>query len=646
MAALAVTGALALTDDADTRLRMRPETPVTAIDLQHERSQNSPVLAVDPTDGRFVVAASRVDGPEFDCALHVSGDGGRSWLPVEPVPELPEGAERCYAPEVAFGADGRLYYLFVGLHGQGNAPMGAFLVTSDDRGQTFSAPEQLLGANRYMVRLALDTDQGSQGRLHLVWVEATSPPPVGGFGPPPNPVMAAHSDDGGATWSDPVQVSDPDRDRVVAPAVVVDDGAVHVAYYDLQDDVRDYQGLEGPAWGGTWSLVVSSSLDGGQRFTRHRVVDDGVVAGERVMLIFTTPPPALAVDRAGRLFAAWADARHGDRDVLLRRSPDAGETWESPVRVNDDPLASGRDQHLPRVGVSPEGRVDVVFADRRDDPDNTRQHVFYAYSTDAGASFSPNVQVTEEASDTRTGPRYPIPSARGLVEFGSRQALVSQPAGVLLAWPDTRLPFQGLLHQDIFTTRITVPPAGRTWPEGWLLVGVGGLLAVLWRLRRRRARRGLPHTPTVAVLVAAAVAAAGCAPTGAEDADTVPLPPSAATVRVSLDEYHFGGLPDAVPAGRVVFEVANVGERDHELVLVGIPDNFPSTIDEQFRPGADRQAFPTLVHLRTRRPGQRGVFAMDLGSGRYGLICFIEDADGRRHAHKGMTAEFRVGRNR
>lgn len=47
-------------------------------------------------------------------ALHVSGDGGRSWAPIDPVPELPVGAEKCYGPEVAFDRNGVLHYLFVG----------------------------------------------------------------------------------------------------------------------------------------------------------------------------------------------------------------------------------------------------------------------------------------------------------------------------------------------------------------------------------------------------------------------------------------------------------------------------------------------------------------------------------------------------
>lgn len=470
---------------------VEPDVPATATDLQRERAQNSPQLAVDPTDPRFVVLAHRVDGPQFGCGLQVSGDTGRTWLPAEPVPELPDGAERCYAPEVAFGPDGTLYVVFLGLHGNDNAPMGAFLTTSTDRGRTFTAPRRVLGGEPYMVRLAVDRAHEPDGRLHVAWVEPTAPPVLGGFSPAPNRILAAHSDDGGETFSAPIRANEPGRARVVAPALAVGpDERVHVAYYDLRGDVRSFQGLEGPVWDGPWSLVVATSHDGGRRFGAHAVVDDAVRRHERVMLIFTTPSASLAADDDGRLFAAWTDARHGDADVLLRRSTDAGRAWEAPVRLNDDRQGNGRVQHLPALSVAADGRVDAIFYDRRADPEHVRSHVSYTYSRDGGRTFAANTTLTSEPFDTRTGARYPIPSARGQVELGSRLALAAARDGALAAWTDTRLPHTGLLHQDVFTTRVrhaaTASPAGPGLP----IAALAGLLAVgaatAWHLRRGR----------------------------------------------------------------------------------------------------------------------------------------------------------------
>jgi hypothetical protein len=409
------------------------------------------------------------------------------------VPDLPSGADKCYAPEIAFDREGVLYYLFIALQGQGNNPSGAYLVTSSDRGRTFSPPRQVLGPQRYMVRMAIDPTVGRAGRMYLVWLETTSEPPLGGLGSPPNPILSAYSDDAGQTFSPPVQVSDTGRQRVVAPALAVGaDHAVHVLYYDLQDDARDYQGLEGPTWDGRWSLVMASSADGGHSFGPGVVVDGDIVPPERVMLIYTMPPAALAVDGA-RVYASWHDARNGDWDVFLRRSGDGGRGWDGPVRLNDDPVGDLRNQYMPRLSVGPGGRLDVVFYDRRNDPRNVMNDVSFRSSSDGGRTFSSSVLLNSESFNSQIGTRYPIRSATGLVEFGSRIAVLARPSDTLAAWTDTRNQDVDGFGQDIFATEVERSAPGDGTSAGWWVAGgvaalglVAGAVAVR---RRRRPRR-------------------------------------------------------------------------------------------------------------------------------------------------------------
>jgi hypothetical protein len=475
--------------------RVNQEVPVTAMEQRLGLANNSPTLAADPTEERFVVAATRIDAPDFSCALHVSGDGGRGWIPVNPVPTMPAGAEKCYAPEVAFDGNGLLYYLFVGLHGRGNEPMGAFISTSADRGRTFTPPRRVLGPLNFGVRMVIDPTIGEKGRIHLVWLHATSDPALGGFGPPPNPIMAAYSDDGGGTFSAPIQVSDPSRERVVAPALALGgDHAVHVGYYDLKNDAVDYQGLEGPKWEGTWAVVVATSTDGGRRFGPGTVVDDAVVPSERVMLIFTMPPPTLAA-RGQRLCAAWTDSRNGDPDVLLRCSTNQGRAWEDLRRLNDDPVGSGRSQYLPRLSMAESGRIDAVFYDRRADPGNALNDVYFTFSADGGRRFAPNLKLTKDSFESRVGQQYVNVSAQGQFEFGSRLGLLSRPSAALAAWTDTRNSklFSGSTGQDVFAAQAAGLPVGDggsrwIWLVGsiLLLLGLATLVATFSSRRRQR----------------------------------------------------------------------------------------------------------------------------------------------------------------
>ncbi|MGH9226937.1 MAG: sialidase family protein [Acidimicrobiales bacterium] len=454
---------------------------MTPTDLSFTAANNSPMLVVDPTNGRFVVAAHRVDAPVFGCGLQVSSNGGRDWVGVDPVPTLPEGAERCYAPEVAFDRKGTLYYLFIGLMGLGNEPMGVFLTTSTNRGRSFSTPWKILDEQNYQVRLAVDHGLGDRGRMYLTWLHSAQDPPLGGLPDTPNPILSAFSDDGGRTFSTPVPVSDPGRRRVVGPSLVLGrDHAVHVAYYDLEDDARDYQGLEGPAWDGTWSLVVTTSLDRGARFGEGVVAADSILPPGRVMLIYTMAPAGFGAGPGDELYLAWPDAREGERgDVFLARSGDGGRSWGRPQRVNDDGGGRVVTQELPRVGVAPGGRIDVAWLDRRNDPDDIRGDVYYTTSSDGGRTWAANVRVTTEPSDSRIGQRYRIPSAAGLVERGSRLAVLSRAGEVLLAWPDTRNGSIGTNQQDVFSAVVEVGGDGGGGGVVWLGVAAGLVLAVV-----------------------------------------------------------------------------------------------------------------------------------------------------------------------
>ncbi len=285
---------------------------------------------------------------------------------------------------------------------------------------------------------------------------------------------------------------------MVAPALVLGpDHSLHVAYYDLQDDVRDYKGLEGPVWEGNWSVILSSSADGGQRFSRGVVIDDAVVPSERVMLIFTMPPPAL-VAHGELVCAGWTDARFGDPDVLVRCSADLGQTWEELRRLNDDPVGNGYRQYLPRLSVSPRGRLDAIFFDRRLDPENINHDVFYTHSTDGGRHFAANVRLTQRSSNARIGQQYVGPAAEGQYEWGARLGLLSSAEGAVAAWPDTRHVVPPSTEQDLFAAEVRFPHDGERWLRllGAAVLGAGAVSVAAVVFRRWQRHRLAAVTPS------------------------------------------------------------------------------------------------------------------------------------------------------
>jgi hypothetical protein len=416
------------------------------------RAQNSPSIAVDPTDPRRILTAYRIDRPGFGCAVRRSTDGGRHWTSVA-VP-TPEGYDTCFAPDVAFAPDGTAYLLFTTLdtqsefHPAANVPNGGWLARSTDHGAIFAAPHQVVPANSVQTRVTV----GPSGRVYICWLQGDTAVPETplGLGPPPNPLMMATSDDGGMTMSPPVQINPPDRLRVGAASVVVDgDGTVFVLYQDYRNDLSDYHNFAKP-FDGTFTLLLARSTDDGRSFSQS-VVDDEVVRA-RPFLIYLPPTPSLAVGPDGqRVYVAWQDARSGAPNVLLRRSDDRGRTWEAPQRLNERPHEPAA-YLLPAVSVARDGRVDVIFLGQRPSGRRLLTDAWYVTSTDGGDDFSSPVRLTSRSYDGRIGPENP--RNPGATDYGTSLALHSLPSGVLAAWPDSRRGTPATQRQDIVAARV------------------------------------------------------------------------------------------------------------------------------------------------------------------------------------------------
>jgi hypothetical protein len=457
-------------------------------------ANNSPALARNPIDPANLVVANRIDLPSFSCALHISFNGGGSWEDVDiPFPAGEEDPPRCYAPDVGYAPDGTLHLSFVTLRGTGNVPNAVWTVSSRDGGRTLSTPVKAAGQLAFQVQLTTDSSQSN--RLYLTWLQAEATGsllfPETGY-----PIVNATSIDGGATWSAPVTVSPPSRQRVVAPSPALGPkGELYVLYLDLMDDRLDYggahEGRGGEPHDGFWSLVLARSTDNGT--TWQEALVDGEVRPTERFVVFLPPTPSLAVDPgSGQIYVAFTDGRIGDADVHVWTSSDGGQSFSAPIRVNDTPERDGTSQYLPRLDVAPGGRLDVLYFDRRADQTNVANEVSLQSSFDGARSFTRRVRVSDRSFSSRIGQG----SERNLPDLGSRLALVSTPRRALAVWPDTRAgtPLTG--KQDLASAVVDIPePSGQslTWLRipGAVAAGLGLVLLVL-ALRSRGSRRSGP----------------------------------------------------------------------------------------------------------------------------------------------------------
>ncbi len=453
-------------------------------------AHNSPTLRANPANPADLALVNRIDSLTSSCALHVSVDGGATWL-ARPLPLPPGRAVACFSPDLAFGADGTLYVAYTSfgeVEGSGTVPDAVWLVTSHDRGTTLSAPALVAGPLAFQLRFA--ADPARPGRLYLAWLQG-SQTSSWGFAGDGDPIVVARSDDGGATWGKPVAVSPASRRRAVAPSLAVTGaGALAVAYLDVGNDRLDYngghEGRGGDPYPGHWSLLVARSSDGGTTW-REAVVDAGIVPTQRFLMFFP-PAPAIAVDRGSRrLYVAFHDGRLGDADVWVWASGVGGEPWGTARRVNDTPRGDGRAQYLPQLAVTPDGRVDVVYYDRRGDAADVMNTVSVQSSFDGARSFLRRLQVSDRSFDSRIG----FGSDRELPDLGDRLGIVATDAGALTVWTDTRSGLRETGKQDLAGAVIDVSPP-RRGPAALRVAGpalvLAGMVLAVFALKRRHAR--------------------------------------------------------------------------------------------------------------------------------------------------------------
>lgn len=131
------------------------------------------------------------------------------------------------------------------------------------------------------------------------------------------------------------------------------------------------------------------------------------------------------------------------RDVMFSSSSDGGETWSPAVRINDD-NAGPEWQWFGTMSVAPNGRIDVVWLDTRDDPGTVLSSLYYSNSSDGGVTWSPN---------ERMSPSFdPLVGWPNQSKMGDYYHMVSDNGGAHLAWAAT---FNG--EQDVYYAHITLP---------------------------------------------------------------------------------------------------------------------------------------------------------------------------------------------
>jgi hypothetical protein len=436
------------------------------VDVSNEDGpQSETSITVNPNNSNALVGGSN-EIFRLPMRGYFSSDGGKNWGAVDlplPPPATTNGTDFGSDPGVAFDTRGNVYYSYIvvffnrffkSIQGTEMA-----VAKSSDGGKTW--PQVTFfnfnsGTGRFNDKpmIAVDTNPLSPFRdsVYVAWDNASF---NAGKSSANNALLFARSTDGGRSFSSPLALNAPTggpNSVIGADPFVGPNGEVYVSWHDIQNN----------------RLMINSSLDGGVMFGQQQSIaqtvvafDDGIpaMASRRALLY-----PACDADRSssanrGTLYCSWMDetATNGT-DVFVARSTNRGVSWSAPVRVNDDPTGVRKDQFNQWLSVDPtSGSINLSWNDARNDPADTKTDIFFAQSTNGGASFAPNVKVTTVMTDESAA----NPNADAGNQYGDYEGIVAFGGIIHPIWTDGRFdgtidPNTGqLIGEEVFTAAIT-----------------------------------------------------------------------------------------------------------------------------------------------------------------------------------------------
>ncbi len=385
---------------------------------------NEPSITFDPNDPNRMAIGWRqfddINNSFRQAGFGFTSDGGVTWI----FPGVIEPGIFRSDPVLRSDAEGNFYYNSLTLLGE---DYFCHVYKSEDGGESWDEGTYALGGDKQW--MTIDRTGGiGDGNIYAYWTSNWSICWPNAF---------TRSYDGNLSYEDCSSIP---SDPYWGTALVDPDGDVLIG---------------GSQWSGFVFTRSSSAKDQdlpvGWDFSSYVFLDGNIVGfggtqcpnpdgllGQTIIAMDSTGGPG-----DGYIYMLCSVDRSSSTDpcdVMFARSTDGGQNWDWPVRVNDDPGASTY-QWFGTMSVAPDGRIDVVWLDTRDNPGFLHSALYYSYSLDQGETWSQNAKLSD-SFDPHVG--WPQQN-----KMGDYFDMYSDEAGAHLAWAAT---FNG--EQDVYYSLI------------------------------------------------------------------------------------------------------------------------------------------------------------------------------------------------
>lgn len=451
-----------------------PDIRINPDEGEGPSAQRNYSVAINPTNPNNVLATFESQGIHSSRNGHAwSTDAGRTWASSFFTGTWgSDGLTPLGNTNVAFDNNGVAYYTSLAV----GSVLSGFYVLTTTNGTDWNIPVPIVVSSYDQYRsysgMAVDSSPGSPyaGSVYIFWLYTdTTFPYLHG-------ISMRYSRDGGHTWSNDVQISDPGNEYSRNPTVnIASDGTIYVAF----EQIENFYVTNPP------KLYLDRSTDGGLTWGTDRLVSGEPVTtigrldwkGHELTLIGTAmsndsvqctlmrihhfPSMAVSPTDTETVYVAWNDGRWSPEaelcgmtgrhsDIAFSKTTDGGATWTAASRLNNDPIGTEIDQFQPTLGVRSDGLLGAIWYDRRFDLEGYLYDLVYTQSEDGGLTWSPDTRVSDASSNADEVQDY-----KGIDDVGYRKSLVYGPGYVLPTWLRAR---EGTRQGDFNTDRGVFAP--------------------------------------------------------------------------------------------------------------------------------------------------------------------------------------------
>ena len=367
-----------------------------------------PYLSINPNNSQHIVVAwmGWINlSNQFKIKIKTSFDGGETWSTTSELPHTVIGYTSA-DPSIDFNQNGDVFVCYIDFTGT-NPPVtgGVYICKSIDGGLTFSNPIEVINTSYDDTKWPIDrpwmvidkSSSNNQGNIYITSMNLNR------NNPSYNPYLSVSNDTGNSFTTTYIDTNDWLAGSInplpMCSPTISSNGVFYGAYPSYVVTQSFYA-----------QAFLAKSLDAGTNFTYNTVITHtsptnigNYPYAKKASLLLCNP------SNANHLAYMYLSAVHGDLDLFLIETMDAGVSWTSPIRINDDPVGNDRMQDLIWGDFDTDGDLIISWRDRRNGVDGTYQNeseIWASYRHNSETEFSPNFQITNQSAAYNTDLEY------------------------------------------------------------------------------------------------------------------------------------------------------------------------------------------------------------------------------------------------